>query len=286
MPRLRKKNFANPDVARNVGRGELQIVELGDVAVGRIEYQPGWRWSEDLKPRVGTEWCEIHHIGVALSGLLRVQMTDGSTMDIEPGDAFEVPPGHDTWVVGDEPWTSIDTMGRRNFGAPAREPSSRYLATILFVDIVDSTKLVRRIGDAAWRELLADFNSRARAVLEHYRGVEIGTIGDGLLATFDSPARAVAAAADTGRAASELGFEVRAGLHTGEVERVADDVRGIAVHHAARIAGEAGATEIVVSSATRALLSGSDFALESIGRRALKGIDEPDDLFRVAGPSG
>jgi class 3 adenylate cyclase len=285
MAKLRKKNFANPDVQRDVGRGVLQIIELGDVAIGRIEYQPGWSWLEDLKARVGTETCQIRHMGVALSGRLGVKMDDGLSFVIEPLDAFDIPAGHLAWVVGDEPWTSIDTVGRRDFGAAAEGGLDRYLATILFVDIVGSTEMVRRLGDHAWRNLLADHNAAARYVLEHYRGVEIGTIGDGMLATFDGPARAVRAANAIGERARELGLEIRAGLHTGEVERADDDVRGIAVHHASRVAGEAGPGEIVVSSSTRALLRGSDIVLEPIGTRTLKGIDEPDELYRVTSPS-
>ena len=204
MATIRKKNFANPDIERDVGRGTLQIVELGDVAIGRIEYQPGWSWIEDLKDRVGTETCQIRHMGVALSGRLGIEMDDGSTFVIEPMDAFDIPAGHLAHVVGDEPWTSIDTVGRRNFGARAEPGLDRYLATILFIDIVGSTELVRRLGDHAWRDLLADHNAAARYVLERYRGAEVGTIGDGLLATFDSPARAVRAAADIRERAREL----------------------------------------------------------------------------------
>ena len=283
--KLRKMNFATPTLSRDVGRGELRIVELGDAVVGWIEYQPGWRWSEDLKDRAGTTSCEVHHMGVALSGRLQIQMNDGSGFIIEPNDAYEVPPGHDTWVVGDEPFISIDTVGRRNFGAAAQQVRDRFLATILFVDIVGSTEHVRRIGDRAWRDLLADHNAAARAVLERYAGIEIGTIGDGLLATFDSPARGVRAAADIGLAAGDLGLGVRAGLHTGEVERAGDDVRGIAVHHASRVAGEAGGGEILVSSATKVLLVGSGIGLASIGPRDLKGISEPDELYRVVSPT-
>jgi class 3 adenylate cyclase len=284
MAKLRKKNFANPDIERDVGRGTLQIVELGDVAIGRIEYQPGWSWVEDLKARVGTETCEIRHMGVALSGRLGVRMDDGSEIVIEPLDAFDIPGGHLARVIGDEPWISIDTVGRRNFGAPASTSLDRSLATILFVDIVGSTEMVRRLGDHAWRDLLADHNEAARYVLERYRGREVGTIGDGLVATFDSPARGVRAAIDIGERSRELGIDVRAGLHTGEVERVEDDVRGIAVHHASRVAAAAGAGEILVSGATRALLAGAGITLESIGRRELKGIDEPDELFRATLP--
>ncbi len=281
MAKLRKKNFGNPDVRRDVGRGELQVVELGDVAIGRIEYQPGWRWSEDLGRRIGTGVCEVHHIGVAISGRLVVEMRDGSTMVIEPNDAFEIPPGHDAYVLGEEPWVSIDTVGRRNFGAPPQEALQRYLATILFVDIVESTEHVRRIGDRAWRDLLADYYFAVGRVLERYHGIEVDRAGDGLLATFDSPARGIRAAGDIAREAAELGLKVRAGLHTGEVERAGDDVRGIAVHHAARVASAGAPGEIVISSATRALMAGADIPLEPMGSRTLKGIDAPDELFRV-----
>lgn len=281
MAPIRKKNFANPDVERDVGRGQLKIIELGDLAIGLIEYQPGWDWREDLKDRVGTATCQIRHVGVALSGRLEVAMDDGSSFVIEPMDAFDIPAGHIAHVVGDAPWVSIDTVGRRNFGAPARETFDRYLATILFVDIVGSTELVRRMGDHAWRDLLGDHNTAIRAVLERHRGVEIGTVGDGFLATFGSASHAVRAARDIARAAAELDLQVRAGLHTGEVEQAGEDVRGIAVHHASRVAGEAGAGEILVSSATRALLRGSGITLEPIGSRELKGIEEPDELFLV-----
>ena len=234
-----------------------------------------------MKPLVGTGSCEVHHLGVVISGRLHVEMNDGSGIDLGPLDAFEIPPGHDAWVVGSEPWESIDSIGRRHFGAPIAQSVDRRLATILFVDIVGSTEIAGKIGDHAWRDLLADHNARARLELERERGTEIGTIGDGLLATFDSAARAVRAATGIVRAARQVGTGVRAGIHAGEVERAGSQIRGIAVHHAARVAGEAGADEILVSSATRALLAGAGIELESVGRRTLKGIDEPDELFRV-----
>jgi class 3 adenylate cyclase len=283
MPKLQRKNFANPDEIRDVGRGELHIVEIGDAAIGRIAYQPGWRWSEDVMPRVGTASCQVHHVGVVISGRLTVEMLDGSRLTLEPNDAFEIPPGHDAWVEGQEPWVSIDTVGRRHFGAAMRTMTDRYLATILFVDVVGSTELATRLGDRAWRDLLADHIAAARIVIERYRGVLVDSIGDGLLATFDSPARAVHAALDLHRTAGDIELQVRAGMHTGEVERAAEDVRGIAVHHAARVAGAATAGETLVSSATRALLSGSGIGLEAAGVHELKGIEEPDLLYRVVG---
>ena len=283
MPKLQRKNFSQPDELRDIGRGVLQIVEIADAAIGRIAYEPGWRWSVDIGSRLGQLHCEVHHIGVVISGRLQIAMRDGSSMTIGPDDAFEVPPGHDAWVVGDEPFVSIDTVGRRNFGLPTGHAVNRYLATILFVDIVGSTEVARRVGDRAWRDLLAEHNAAARRVTDRHRGVEVGTIGDGYVATFNSPAHGVLAALDIGGTAATLGLDVRAGLHTGEVERAGDDVRGIAVHHAARVAAAAGAAEVLVSSATRAMLAGAGSTLESAGRHELKGIEEPDDLYRVVG---
>jgi class 3 adenylate cyclase len=281
MAKLQRRNFRQPDEVRDIGRGVLQIVEIADAAIGKIAYEPGWRWSVDIGPRVGSELCEVYHIGVVISGRLQIEMRDGSTLTIGPDDAFEVPPGHDAWVLGDEPFVSIDTVGRRHFGLPVGHAVDRYLATILFVDVVGSTELARRLGDRAWRDLLAEHNAAARRVIDRHRGVEVGTIGDGYVATFNSPAHGVLAALDIGGTARTLELAVRAGVHTGEVERAGDDVRGIAVHHAARVAAAAGPGEVLVSTATKSLLAGAGIRLEPAGRHELKGIDEPDDLYRV-----
>ena len=218
---------------------------------------------------------------MVLSGRLRVQLEDGLTLDLEPLDAFEIPPGHDAWVLGDEPWVSIDSVGRRHFGRQADAAVSRYLATIMFVDIVGSTELAVRMGDSAWRGFLADHNAAARELVDRFRGREIGTIGDGFVAVFDSPARGVHSALAIAGHASGGGYAIRAGLHTGEVEQAGDDVRGVAVHVAARVASEAAAGETLVSSTTRALLAGAGFTLVDRGPRALKGLDEPDVLYAV-----
>jgi class 3 adenylate cyclase len=281
VAKLQRKNFRDPDEVRDIGRGELNIVEIADAAIGRISYEPGWRWSVDIGPRLGATHCEVHHVGVVISGRLQVEMRDGSSLVIGPDDAFEVPPGHDAWVVGDEPFVSIDTVGRRHFGLPVGHAVDRYLATILFVDVVGSTELARRLGDRAWRDLLAEHNAAARRAIDRHRGVEIGTIGDGFVATFNSPAHGVMAARDIHASAGGLDLQVRAGLHTGEVERAGDDVRGIAVHHAARVAAAAAAGEVLVSSATKAMLAGAGIRFEGAGRLELMGIDEPDELYRV-----
>lgn len=278
---MRKKNLSRPDEVRPVGRGHLEFVEVGDSAVGRITYQPGWRWSEDLQPLVGTDRCEIRHVGVVLSGHLHVEMADGSSLELLPNDVYDVPMGHDAWVVGDEPYVSIDTVGRRNFGKPSNAIGDRVLATILFTDLVGSTELAARLGDRAWRDKLAEYHSLVGRALDRFRGREIITTGDGVLAIFDSPARAVRCASALAHEAAEDGVVQRAGIHTGEIEFADADVRGLAVHLAARIAAAAGPGEVLISATTNALLDGSGLVTVSRGEHQLKGIDRPAELFAL-----
>jgi quercetin dioxygenase-like cupin family protein len=112
---LRRKRFDHPDESRTVEKARIELVELGELAVGRAIFEPGWRWSEHVKPIVGTESCQVHHLGYVVSGHLHVEMTDGASLEVLGGDAFEIPPGHDAWVIGDEPWVSVDWAGRRLF---------------------------------------------------------------------------------------------------------------------------------------------------------------------------
>ena len=160
-------------------------------------------------------------------------------------------------------------------------PSERFLATILFVDLVRSTERINKIGDAAWKQLLAKYYAEARRELAIYGGVEVDTAGDGLLAHFDGPGKAVKCAGAIERAARELGLEARAGVHTGEVERDKGALRGIAVHTAARIAAVASANEILVSSTVRDLVAGSGLAFADRGTHELKGIEGTRQLLAV-----
>jgi len=148
----------------------------------------------------------------------------------------------------------------------------RVLATVLFVDIVDSTRRLTEMGDRKWRELLDAFRAAERRQLERFRGREVNTRGDDILATFDGPARAISCAHAIASAARPLGVEVRAGLHTGEVEVQGDDIAGIAVHIGARVAGLAGAGEVLVTSTVRDLVAGSGIEFVERGRHELKGV--------------
>jgi class 3 adenylate cyclase len=150
--------------------------------------------------------------------------------------------------------------------------SDRVLATVLFTDIVGSTKRAAAIGDRRWRDLLDRHHEIVRRELARYRGREIKFIGDGVLATFDGPARAIRCACAISAALGALGLEMRAGLHTGEVELVGDDIRGISVHVGARVASEAKAGEVLVSGMVKDLVAGSGIHFDDRGVRALKGV--------------
>jgi class 3 adenylate cyclase len=143
---------------------------------------------------------------------------------------------------------------------------------VLFVDIVDSTRRLAEVGDRRWRELLDQFRAAQRRELERFRGREVNTRGDDILATFDGPARAISCAQAIGAAARPLGIEVRAGLHTGEVELQGDDIAGIAVHIGARVAALAGAGQVLVTSTVRDLVAGSGIEFTEKGSHELKGV--------------
>ena len=282
MARLQRKDLANPDEVREFpGGSRVEIFQLEDVVVGRTVWLPGWRWSKVVKEIAGTELCEYHHLGYSISGRFRVAMPDGTEMEIPPNHVYEIPAGHDAWVVGDEPWIAIDWAGMRSFARPLAGRGERIVTTLLFTDIVGSTAIAERIGDDAWRELLAQHNERVRWELDRFRGREVTTTGDGFLATFDGAERAVHCALGISSAAQEIDLLVRAGVHTGEVEVVPGNLRGLAVHVAARILELAGPAEVVVSWTTRDLLAGTAFRFEDRGMHELKGIAGPRAAYAV-----
>jgi pimeloyl-ACP methyl ester carboxylesterase len=157
----------------------------------------------------------------------------------------------------------------------------RVLATVLFTDIVRSTERATELGDRRWRELLEGHHSRIRALIGRFRGREVDTAGDGFLATFDGPIRAIRCALTASDSIRDLGIEIRAGLHTGEVELVGDAVRGIAVHIGSRVAGLAEASEVLVSSTVKDLVAGAALEFEDRGEHALKGVPGAWRLYRV-----
>jgi class 3 adenylate cyclase len=282
MPRLQVKRFAKPDDVRTMPLARFETVSLDEVQIGHCTFQPGWRWSESIGPLLGTTSCPIRHLGYTISGGIHVVMDDGTEIDVGANAAYEIPPGHDKWVTGREPWITVEWGGSgRAITEAMRETPGRTLATVLFTDIVDSTGHVRELGDAAWRDLLAGHNARMREHVNVFRGREVKSTGDGLLVVFEAPARAVRCALSMVATSRDLGIEMRAGLHTGEIETVGEDVRGVAVHVAARVAAIAGPGEILATATTRDLIEGSGIALEDAGEHALRGFDAPRRLFRV-----
>jgi class 3 adenylate cyclase len=167
--------------------------------------------------------------------------------------------------------------GRRH----EREPD-RMLATVLFTDICDSTKTAAEMGDSSWRELLAEHDTLVRRALGRHRGREIKQTGDGFLATFDGPARAIHCAASVAEGIRTLGLEVRTGLHTGECEVMNGDLGGLAVHIAARVMASAGPGEVLVSSTVKDLVVGSGLQFEERGKHALKGVPGEWQLYKVS----
>jgi len=166
-------------------------------------------------------------------------------------------------------------------GARAAPNFDRVLATVMFTDIVASTERAAELGDRRWLALLDEHHAVVRRELARFRGSEVKTTGDGFLATFDGPARAIRCARSIVDEVQRLGLEVRTGLHTGECEMVGDDVRGIAVHTAARVAAAAAAGEVLVSSTVKDLVAGAGIAFVERGSRALKGVPGEWRLFAV-----
>jgi class 3 adenylate cyclase len=281
MATMRRKPITRPDETRDVREGQLNFFDIGDGVVGLSIFKPGWRWSTHVKPVAGTEHCDFQHMGFSVSGRVRVQHRDGAEMEIGPQEFFEIPAYHDAWVVGDEPWVSIDWGSEVAFGREEGASASRLVSTLLFTDIVDSTATARDLGDARWRTVLARHNQVARRAMERYRGREAATTGDGFLALFDSAEAAVHAGLTIASAVEPLGIQVRCGIHTGEVELEAGNVRGLAVHAAARVLGLAGPGEVLVSWTTRDLLAGTRLELEHRGTHELKGLPEPRSVFAV-----
>jgi class 3 adenylate cyclase len=193
-------------------------------------------------------------------------------------------PDH-VYYVGDNAMQIADLVA--DFAAtPGTEAQSttasrRMLATILFTDVVDSTSRARELGDKGWRELLEAHDATIRREVARFRGSEVKSLGDGFLILFDGPARAIHCAQAITEAMAPLSIKVRAGLHTGEVERTESDVLGIAVHLAARIMDTAGASEVVISRTVKDLVAGSGIAFDEAGEHSLKGIEEKWQLFKV-----
>ena len=198
-----------------------------------------------------------------------------------PGAKLVELPGidHLPWV-GDAD-AIVDEIAEFLTGVRPTRVIDRALATVLFTDIVGSTERAAAVGDARWRELLAEHHRVVRAQLQQFGGREIDTAGDGFFATFDGPGRAIRAAMAIVSAVRALGLEIRAGLHTGEVEMGSDGIGGLAVHIGARIAALAGPGEVLVSRTVKDLVAGSGLQFAEFGTHHLKGVPDDWEIFRV-----
>jgi pimeloyl-ACP methyl ester carboxylesterase len=250
---------ASPQAALQLGRTNTQI----DV--------------RDVLPTIGVPTLVIH----------RVEDRDVSIEEARfiakriPGAKLVELPGHDHLMyVGDQD-AILDEIQEFLTGVrPAPDPE-RVLATVLFADVVGSTERTAELGDRRWADLLERFHRLAERELDRFRGRLVDTAGDGFLATFDGPARAIRCAQAVTEAVRDIGLEVRAGVHTGEVERMGAAIRGIGVHIAARVMGDAGPGEVLASSTVKDLVAGAEISFEDRGTHRLKGVPDEWRVYAV-----
>jgi class 3 adenylate cyclase len=192
-------------------------------------------------------------------------------------------PGVDNLIYVGDSDKDLDEIEEFLTGAIQAPPSHRVLATVLFTDIVGSTEHLAALGDQKWREVLDAHDRAIRRQLERFQGREVGTRGDGFVATFDGPGRAIECGCAMRDVVGALGLEIRVGLHTGEIElRNDNEIAGVAVHLAARIEQQAHASEVLVSSTVKDLVAGSGIGFEDRGEHQLKGVPDTWRLFAVA----
>lgn len=277
---IRHKSLDEPDHLRQFPNGIGAVVGVGSIDVGRAALRPGWRWSNDIKPTVGTETCEVHHFHIVLSGTIAFQVDGAPPQEFGPGDVVDVPAGHDAWVVGDESVVLLDISGNSvDFGLPVS--LARAVLTMLMSDIVGSTSTAVSVGDSAWKGMVEEHDRAVRRQLDRFHGREVKTTGDGFLATFQSAGAALHAALAIRDAARALGLELRIGVHTGEVEVLRDDVRGVAVHATARVMASAQPSEILTTAVTRSLAEGAGVGFADRGAHELRGFQRPMELYGV-----
>jgi class 3 adenylate cyclase len=233
-----------------------------------------------ILPQVQTPTLVLHRsedrfVDIRHSRYLAEHIPDARLVELRGAEAL-------TFGTGDD--ELIEEVQEFLTGARGTSDPERVLATVMFGDIVGSTERAADLGDRRWRRLLEDFGRAYERELERYRGRVVKELGDGVLATFDGPARAIlCAAAVRNQARSEFGLELRAGMHTGEVEVMGDDIGGIAVHIAARVLGYAAPGELVVSGTVKDLVVGSGIPFEDRGEHELRGVPGRWRLWAVTG---
>jgi class 3 adenylate cyclase len=283
------------------GTGEIQHVLNPDMPWNE-EIRAAWARMERLAASPGTlEFMQPLVIELDVQTVLPTVRVP--TLVVQHGDDQFIPPAYGKHVADHisgakyvelpgrnllhyvEPWRdSFQEIAEFLTGQQAEVADDRVLATVLFTDIVDSTRRAAEMGDREWRALLDAHDVIVRAQLGRFRGREVNTSGDGFLAMFDGPQRAIRCAMAIRDAVHALGIEVRAGLHTGECEIRGDDIGGIAVHIGARVSALAGPNDVLVSSTLRDLVIGSGLEFEDRGTHQLKGVPGEWRLFAVTSP--
>jgi class 3 adenylate cyclase len=231
----------------------------------------------DVVPSVHVPALVLHRtrdrlVNVGNGRWLAEHLPDARLVELDGDD-------HVPWYEGAEEW--LGEVEEFLTGSRPKPELDRILATVLFTDIVDSTRTAADLGDRDWRNLLERHYELVRDALGRWRGREVKSIGDGFLATFDGPARGIRCAREIVESSRPLGMRVRAGLHTGECEAIGDDVGGMAVHIAARVSSLAGPDEVLASRTVRDLVAGSGIEFEHRGRHTLKGVPDEWDILAV-----
>ncbi len=251
-------------------------VSPGDAAeLYRIDIETDVR---ELLPSILVPTLVIHRAGDRAEP---VEQARYIASRIPGAELVELPGSNHNWMAPDQD-EMLDVVER--FVRALREEEAsfdRVLATVLFTDIVGSTETAARMGDHAWRDTVERHHNAVRGMLARYRGTEIDTAGDGFLASFDGPARAVRCACAIAANVRELGLEVRAGIHTGEVETINRKIGGLTVAVGARVAGLAAPSEVLVSRTVKDLVAGAGLVFEDSGEHELKGVPDRWQLYRV-----
>jgi len=232
----------------------------------------------DILPAIRVPTLIVHRTG---DTLIRVDHARHMAEHIPGARLVELPGDDHLWWFGDQD-AIVDEIEEFLTGERSAPPVDRVLATVMFTDIVGSTERAAELGDGRWRELLERHEAIVRKQLERHRGREVKTTGDGFLATFDGPARAIGCARAIVDTVQPLGIEIRAGLHTGELEMMNGDVGGIAVHTGARVSARAEAGEVLVSSTVKDLVAGSGIEFRDRGSHELKGVPGEWRVYAVS----
>jgi len=270
------------DVALRRWFGALERLSASPGALRALLRMSGETDVRDVLPTIGVPTLLLHRRG---DRLIDVRHSRYLAQRI-PGARYVELEGEDNLIVVGDSDRVLAEVERFLTGTHTPPEPERVLATVMFTDIVGSTAAASRLGDRAWRELLARHDDLSRAQLERHRGRAVKSLGDGFLATFDGPARAIRCALALRDEVRELGIELRAGLHTGECEAIGDDVGGIAVHIGARVGALAEPREVLVSGTVKDLVVGSGIDFSDRGEHELKGVPGTWRLWAAGEPVG